>query len=180
MQIAYPDSIRRLFFTVTRGIGGPRESLHFLFPWLSAVFPRVVMPERTMLIAAFMAAYAAGLLIFMWRARQDGRFRLAEATVWVLLVYFIVLNETNQEWYLTWFVGPLTLIGSPAARLFGLRISWFFLPLVVFTINQSVLVYLVSNLLLYVLLVGLSVPLLVQFLRRSTGDGETPLDVSEA
>lgn len=180
MQIAYPDSVRRLFFTVTRGIGGARESLHFVLPWMRALFPNAFMPDRTSLIVLFAALYMACLLVFAWRARREGGFRLADAAVWVVLVYFLVLNETNQEWYLTWILGPLSLISTRQALTFGIRLSWLFLPLVIFTVKNSMLVYIASNTMLYFLLLGLSAPLLYHLLRGTTTDDGARKTVAQA
>lgn len=180
MQIAYPDSIRRLFFTVTRGIGGARESLVFVVPWMRAIFQDADLPRRTVLIVFFAALYIACLLAFAQRARREGRFCLPEAAVWVMLVYFLVLNETNQEWYLTWILGPLALICIRPALTFGIRLSWLFLPLVIFTINSSMLVYIVSNTMLYLLLLGLSAPLLYRLLRGTTTDEGARNPVAQA
>lgn len=167
MQIAYPDSARRFFYTATQGIGTMRESLHFMIPWAKLLFPDVAMPSRPFLIVLFTAIYGALLVLFAWHTRREGRFRLAESVVSVLLVYFLVLNQTNQEWYLTWLLGPLALIGIESAMTFGVRLSWLFLPVVIYTAKSPMLVEIVSNSLLYILLVGLSVPLVFVLARRA-------------
>ena len=183
MHLAYPDAVRRFYHTAMGGIGGARESLHFMLPWVSLLFPTATMPSRGVLIALFAALYGACLLAFARHARREGRFRLPEAVVAVLLVYFLVLNQTNQEWYLTWVLGPLALIGLASAMTFGIRLSWLFLPLVIFTVRNSVLVNVVSNSLLYLLLVGLSVPLVLELVRRAAPrsrllSGNGPADVA--
>ena len=168
MHLAYPDSVRRFFATAAGGIGGARESLHFMLPWITIVFPSASMPPRWILITIFSALYTACLLVFARRAGREGGLRLPDAVVCVLLVYFLVLNQTNQEWYLTWVLGPLALIGLAPAMTFGIRLSWLFLPLVIFTVRNSPFVNIVSNSTLYLLLVGLGVPLLVVLLAPSS------------
>jgi len=123
---------------------------------------------KIVLVAIF-SLTIAWLVVRSWRR---GKFPLMEASLSFFLFYFLVLNQTNQEWYLTWILAFIPMIGTEPVLRFGYRISVLFLPLVIFTVKNMALVESLTNALVYVLVLLFSVPVLVQFYRSIRSESE--------
>ncbi|MCC6133518.1 MAG: DUF2029 domain-containing protein [Acidobacteria bacterium] len=150
------------------GIGVYRNSIYYLVPFIRGVFPsfRYIRYENmTLVLLLAYGVYLVWILLKSWKA---GRFPLPEASLVFFLFYFLVLNQTNQEWYLTWILGFLVLVGSEAAIRFGYRISILFLPLVIFTVKNTPAVEYLVNAIAYLVLLGFSVVLLPNLLKASS------------
>lgn len=106
----------------------------------------------------YIGLYAVVLLLYLRRLRADTFGASVEACVVMTLLYFIVVNTTNQEWYLTWLMGFLFVLPQPHARALGWRLSALFLPLVIYTVRPPLpSVQLLANAALYLLVLTLSV-----------------------
>jgi hypothetical protein len=68
------------------------------------------------------------------------------------LLYFVLVNTSNQEWYLTWLMGFAIILPSDASRVLALRLSVAFMPLVIYTVVGAKPVVMWANAMLYGLL----------------------------
>ncbi len=147
------------------GIGVYRNSIyHLLLFSISYADQKVI----------FLAAYLILLSWLMITARQRNTFPLAGASLTAYLLYFLLLNQTNQEWYLTWIIPFIPLIGTAATRLFGYQISTIFMPIVIFTINNPTSVALVANILGYMVILCFSALLIVRLITARNTDQRNP------
>ena len=154
------------------GIGVYRNSIYHLIPFLYSIFPGfwpIGYDQMKIVLVAIFSLTIAWLVVRSWRR---GKFPLMEASLSFFLFYFLVLNQTNQEWYLTWILAFIPMIGTEPVLRFGYRISVLFLPLVIFTVKNMALVESLTNALVYVLVLLFSVPVLVQFYRSIRSESE--------
>ena len=175
--VFYPEALPH--FAGTLGSGGApvyRNSVYLFVDTLSAlVLPGVFGTTPLLLLHEFklqmggslrliyMVVYAASLLLLLPRLRRDTYGGSVEACLVVTVLYFIIANTSNQEWYLTWFLGFALVLPYARAYTLALRISALFLPLVIYTVKGgSLAAELLSNSLLYLLIVVLC----CQYLRR--------------
>ena len=166
----YPEALSNFASTLAAG-GMPlyRNSIYHLVDLMLAyVLPGVSGTRATMLSLAhlqemganlrmiYVVIYAVGLLLFLRRMRRDTFSGSVEACLAMTVIYFIVANSSNMEWYLTWLMGLALVLPYGHAHSFAWRLSAFFLPLVIYTIKSgSILVWLLSNAGLYILLLAL-------------------------
>ena len=85
------------------------------------------------------------------------------------LMYFLVVNTTNMERYLTWLMGFAFVLPGRAARALGWRLGTYFLPLVIYTVYGLLSTQLLANTALFLLLLVLAGVYLVQVVRRPAG-----------
>lgn len=112
--------------------------------------------------AFFLTIYAAFLAWLVVRAQVNKPISLASASLACYLIYFLTLNQTNQEWYLTWIIPFVPLIGTPESRRFAYQISAIFMPVIIFTIKNPPAVSLVANVIGYMIILCFSI---ILFLR---------------
>lgn len=141
------------------GIGIYRNSIYHLFLTLRFADMKVV----------FLSAYTLLVAWLILRARSCDPLPLAGASLTCYLLFFLLLNQTNQEWYLTWIMPFVPLIGTKEVRRFGYQISAIFLPIIIFTVKDPPIVVLVANVMGYMVILCFSVILLLHSLttRRS-------------
>ena len=160
----YPEALPDLAKTLAIG-GAPvyRNSIYhlvdfvlaFVLPNLVAVKPSLLSYESIMAMGAnlriiYIVLYGLLVMALIPWIKRNLLFGTAEACLAALLLYFIVANSSNQEWYLTWLLGFAFILPSGNARAFGWRLSALFLPLVIYTVKSgSLFVALASNSLLY-------------------------------
>lgn len=135
------------------GIGVYRNSIYHLL-----IFSITYADQKIIFLAAY-------LLLLSWlliTARRGNSFPLAESALTCYLLYFLLLNQTNQEWYLTWIIPFIPLIGTAASRLFGYQMSAIFMPIIIFTIKNPPAVALVANILGYMVILCFSALLLLR------------------
>lgn len=154
-QLLYPGSVDKFTRMAGSGFDIYRNSIHHLLQLLGPG-AELARPELGRFLQhLFIGAYPLLLLAF-WRRIRAVPF---EAGVQLCLVttlsYFLLVNASNQEWYLTWLIG-LAIIQPPgAAWRLALRLSAFFLPLVIFTVKGPPEMVLLANAALYLLLLAL-------------------------
>ena len=166
----YPEAIQD--FAATLGSGGAslyRNSVYHLVNMILVfVLPEVAGTRafslsyefmREMggsLRAVYIGIYAVALLLSLQRLRRDVFNGSVEACLLVTILYFIVANPSNQEWYLTWLMGLALILPYSHAHALAWRLSAYFLPLVIYTVKSgSLFLDLVSNALLYLLVLVL-------------------------
>ena len=134
------------------GIGVYRNSIYHLLPTLNYAEMKFL----------FLSAYAALLALLVVRAQVNKPIPLAGASLACYLIYFLTLNQTNQEWYLTWIIPFIPLIGTPESRRFAYQISAIFMPVIIFTIKNPPAVSLVANVIGYMIILCFSVILILR------------------
>lgn len=165
--LLYPEAIQVLRALAKSGIAVRRNSLLDLFQWPRLFGRPVEDPDRLTLVVLFLLLYAVLAVAMIVRARSEGRFPLVASCVGALLLYFVIANQTNQEWYLTWVLSLTALLPTSQRVVeFNVRLGMLFLPLVVFTWRNPLILQMVSNTLLYLLLVWSTVFVLPALLRE--------------
>jgi hypothetical protein len=155
------------------GINNYRNSIYFLVPFIRGVFPSfhyIRYENMTLVLLLVYCVYLLWLLVRSWKAE---RFPLLESSLAFFLFYFLILNQTNQEWYLTWIIAFLPLIGTEDATRFGYRISILFLPLIIFTVKNTPAVEYLINAIAYLVILCFSVLLLPGLMRAARPPSQT-------
>jgi alpha-1,6-mannosyltransferase len=185
----YPESLPQFTRTATTGVSVYRNSIYhfvdllyfFLLPLLfdvRAVWMSYGDLGRVFRIG-YMALYPVVLLAFVPRLRRNLLEGSAEACLVVAVLYFIVVNTTNQEWYLTWLMGFAFVLPQLHARMLAWRLSVYFLPVVIFTVKNLPSAVLFSNAWLYATVLALGATYLWQVL-RARPDGRPPVPAQAA
>jgi len=174
LALRYPNSVQSFVSAVERGSGVMRSSVFYLVAAVdSFVVPLPIPLVHKALQASFLilALTSVALLVRDRRAGRSGS--LERSSIFLMVSYFLTLNTSNHEWYLTWLIGP-ALVGAGAAGItLALRLSALFMPLVIFTVRNPVPVSWVSNAGLYLLLLLVSMPFLLESIRRDPSAPET-------
>lgn len=166
----YPEAVRD--FASTLSSGGMllyRNSIYHVVNMMSAVVLPELFGTRPFLLSyqhlgdmganlrmIYMVIYVAVLLLMLRRLRRDTFTGTVEACLIATILYFIIANTSNQEWYLTWLIGLALVLPYAHARSLAWRLSAYFLPLVIYTVKSgSLFVELLSNAILYLLVLAL-------------------------
>lgn len=164
LQRLYPASSDGVATIVSTGVGVYRNSVFHLIdlltdvvlPWVLGIPPALVTQED--LAGVLRLAYMAGYALLCWRywprLRRDPVQGGIELCLVATLLYFMLVNTSNQEWYLTWLMGFAFVLPNEAARALALRLSVGFMPLVIFTVKNERAVVSVANTLLYLLVLA--------------------------
>ena len=166
----YPEALPDFAGTMASG-GAPvyRNSIYHLASMMSAIVLPALFGMQTFLLPyqaiqeiganlrmTYMAIYAISLLLLLRRLRKDAFKGSIEACLMMTILYFITAMPSNQEWYLTWLMGFALILPYVHARALALRLSAYFLPLVIYTVkSDSFFVHLFSNTVLYLLVLTL-------------------------
>ena len=122
-----------------------------------------------LLLATFLFLAVASLVLLVRDRLADRPGALERAWVFLLISYFLTLNSSNHEWYLTWLFGPALVGAGVAADKLSVRLSAWFMPLVIFTAKNPTHVLWAANVALYLLLLAFGIPFLVSCFRRGSG-----------
>jgi len=152
-HLLYPESLSGFLHVATGGIGVYRNSIYHVLIALTGKMPLPPI-TRQILNGAFAVAAVAATLIFWREALRTRRFRLSEACLLIWSLYFVLPNQTNQEWYLAWLLALVAVVPLAAVEGLGLRLSLLFMPLVIFTVRNAPVTNFAANVLLYLLLAG--------------------------
>lgn len=114
---------------------------------------------------AYIVLYGLVLLALVDRMRRDTFKGVAEGCLAVGLLYFLLVNSCNQEWYLTWLMGLALVLPYDRARSFAWWLSACFMPLVIFTVKNPAPLWFIANVALYCLLLVLGARYLVSLAR---------------
>lgn len=164
LQQLYPVAEGRVEHLVSTGVGVYRNSIFHLIDALTrdalpALFdlpPALITREDLggVLRLAYMTAYALLCWRYWPRLRREPFLGGVELCLIATLLYFVLVNTSNQEWYLTWPMGFAFILPSEAARALALRLSIAFVPLVIYTVRGERFTVFMANTLLYGLLLG--------------------------
>jgi hypothetical protein len=167
----YPESLPKVANTISEGIQVYRNSIYHVLSLLSDIvipvsFESVLRATRTIYVISYITVF----IYYLSQMRKDWFFGAIKVSLIVAVLYFIIVNKTNQEWYVTWLLGLAFVLPGEHFRRFGLQLSALFLPLVIFTVKNSPQIVILSNLALYFLVLGCGVLLLWRtwVARRST------------
>jgi hypothetical protein len=104
---------------------------------------------------AYVVLYGIALLALVDRLRRDTLRGVAEGCLVVTVLYFLLVNTCNQEWYLTWLMGLALVLPYDRARSLAWWLSACFLPLVIFTVKNPAPIWFIANVALYCLVLVL-------------------------
>ena len=168
--LRYPSFPSSLLSAIRHGSGVFRSSVHFVLGTVDRFVIRVPGPAISrLLLATFLFLAVASLVLLVRDRLADRPGALERAWVFLLISYFLTLNSSNHEWYLTWLFGPALVGAGVAADRLSVRLSAWFMPLVIFTAKNPTNVLWAANVTLYLLLVTFGVPFLVSCFRRESG-----------
>jgi Glycosyltransferase family 87 len=173
--LPYPEALKAFSNVATSSIAIYRNSVyHFIdaltvyalprlfgMPIFSASYQNVGVGLRL----TYMALYGILLLSLRERLRQDTLRGIAEACLAATVLYFILVDSTNQEWYLTWLMGFALVIPYDRAHKLAWGLSAWFLPLVIFTVKNPDPIWFIANVALYCLVLALGSQYLVRLSR---------------
>lgn len=106
------------------------------------------------------------MVLYIPRLRRDTVYAAVEMCLVATLMYFLIVNTTNMEWYLTWLMGFAFVLPGADARALGWRLGAYFLPLVIYTVYGLRLTQLLANTALYDVLLVVAGVYLLQLLLR--------------
>ncbi len=165
-----PSSVARLLDVAKSTSGVFRNSIYHVPGVLGLLNPGTAGGFKLVLTGIFFAFYAALLL---WLLRTKLRPGLADACLVTLVVYFVVVNSSNHEWYMTWLLG-LAAVSSAVVRSrldasgpvkLALALSALYMPLVIFTVKGPLFFVVLANAIVWLVLVGVSLPFLREAVR---------------
>lgn len=170
LALRYPGFPSSLLSAIRHGSGTFRSSVHFLLGAVDRFLFQVPAPAMSRILLAAFFLLAAASLVLLVRDRFRGRpGALERAWVFLFLSHFLTLNTSNHEWYLTWLLGPALVGAGAAAERLSIRLSAWFMPLVIFTARSPADVLWPANIALYLLLAAFGAPFLVSCFRRESG-----------
>jgi alpha-1,6-mannosyltransferase len=164
--LPYPEALKAFFNAAASGIPVYRNCIYYfidaftvyVLPSLLGIQGFAVSHQGNLgafLRGAYMALYGIILLAFVPRMRSDPLKGIAEACLTVTLLYFILINTGNQEWYLTWLIGFALVLPYRRVHELAWQLSACFLPLVIFTVKNPEPISLIANVALYCLVLVL-------------------------
>ena len=178
-----PNALKAFTNVATTGITVYRNSVYHLIDVMTAWalpvlfnkpgFLATYQNAGVFLRGAYVVIYGIVLLAFVDRLRRDTLRGVAEACLAVTVLYFLLVNTCNQEWYLTWLMGLALVLPHDRARSLAWWLSACFLPLVIFTVNNPAPIWFIANVALYCLVLVLGGRYMVSLMRALRArDGE--------
>jgi alpha-1,6-mannosyltransferase len=113
----------------------------------------------------YIVLYGIMLFALTDRLRRDTFRGIAETCIAATLLYFILVDTSNQEWYLTWLMGFALILPYDRAHTLAWGLSASFLPLVIFTVKNPAPIWFIANVALYCLVLVLGCQYLVRLSR---------------
>ena len=178
LALAYlPDlaAVKAFSNVATTGITVYRNSVYHLIDVVTAWALPVYFQKQgfmatyqgagVFLRGAYIALYAILLLALVDGMRRDTLRGVAEGCFAAAVLYFVLVNTCNQEWYLTWVMGLALVLPYERARSLAWWLSACFLPLVIFTVKNPAPLWFIANVALYCLILVLGVRYLVSLAR---------------
>lgn len=181
LQRLYPASAEHVTHLLSSGVGVYRSSIFHLIdaltrdllPALLGVPAALITREDLagVLRLVYMGAYAVLCWQYLPRLRREPWQGGVELCLIATLLYFALVNTSNQEWYLTWALGLALVLPGRAARHLVLGLSVAYVPLVIYTVDGDRGVVFAANVVLY-LVVLVSAWL---YIRRQLAQARAPL-----
>jgi alpha-1,6-mannosyltransferase len=175
VYLPYPDSHQAFSNVAVSSISIYRNCVYYFIDVLTvyvlpALFkvPAVLATYQNvgvLLRFAYIAVYGIMLLALIDRLRRDTVRGIAEACLAAIVLYFILVDTTNQEWYLTWLMGFALVLPYNRAHTLAWGLSASFLPFVIFTVKNPAPIWFMANVALYCLLLILGGQYLVRLAR---------------
>lgn len=176
--LPYPEALKAFGNVATSGIAVYRNCVYYfldvfttyVWPSLSSTPAFTVSHQGSVgliLRLAYVVFYAVMLLALVDRLRQDPLHGIAEGCLVATVLYFILVNTGNQEWYLTWLMGLALVLPHERARSLAWWLSACFLPLVIFTVKNPAPLWFIANVALYCLVLVLGGRYLVSLARET-------------
>jgi hypothetical protein len=184
--LLYADALGAFASVASVGVTAYRNSVYafldvftvYLLPGFFNVSQSVALYQNNVgafLRGAYIALYGVVLLAFAGRLRRDTFNGVAEACLAVTVLYFLLVNTSNQEWYLTWWMGLALVLPFARARSLAWWLSACFLAPVIFTVKNPAPIWFVANVVLYCLIAGLGIRYLTALSRAiRSGDENLP------
>lgn len=157
--LPYPEALKAFSSVATSSIAVYRNCVYYFVDLLTvyalpALFkiPPLVATYQNVGVAlrvAYVGLYAIMLLGLVRRLRQDTFGGIAEGCLAALVLYFILVDSTNQEWYMTWLMGLALVVPYARAHTLAWWLSAWFLPLVIFTVKNPWPIWFIANVALY-------------------------------
>ena len=174
--VPYPEALKTFSNVATSGIAVYRNCIYyFLDAFTVYALPHLFGTTAfmvfhlggvgTFLRGAYIVLYAVMLLALTDRLRRDPLRGIAEGCLAATVLYFILVNTGNQEWYLTWLIGLALVLPHERARSLAWWLSASFLPLVIFTVKNPAPLWFIANVALYCLVLVLGGRYLVSLAR---------------
>ena len=174
--LLYANSFGAFASVAARGVTAYRNCVYYFIDVFTVyALPNLFhVPESLVLYqskvgdllrGAYAVLYVMVLLIWAGRLRRDTFRGLVEACLLVTVLYFVLVNSSNQEWYLTWWMGLALILPHKRAQALALGLSAWFLPLVIFTVKNPAPIWFIANVALYCLVAALSIRYLVSTVR---------------
>ncbi len=160
--VPYPEALRTFGNVASSGIAVYRNCIYYFMDVFTAYALPVLVGTPAFAVlhqgaagiflrGIYVTAYAILLLALAGRLRRDPLRGIAEGCLAATVLYFILVNTGNQEWYLTWLMGLALVLPFDRARSLAWWLSASFLPLVIFTVNYPAPFWLLANGALYAL-----------------------------
>ncbi len=186
LALAYlpdPNALKAFTNVAAAGITVYRNSVYHLVDVVTAWALPVFFHQQGFLATyqnvgvflrgAYVVLYVILLFAMVDRLRRDTLSGIAEACLAVAVLYFLLVNTCNQEWYLTWMMGLALVLPQHRARSLAWWLSACFLPLVIFTVKNPAPIWFIANVALYCLLLVLGGRYMVSLMRTLRArDGE--------
>ena len=170
--LPYPSSLTSMQNALLRGSGAWRNSVFHLTVLVDYFIVPCPFSGARIVLGGLFALGAVGVAaVFLRDRRRAIPGTLERCAIALFALYFLLLNTSNHEWYMTWLLAFAFVGAGPEAERLGLRLSAFFLPLVIFTIGAAPILLLGANVSIYLLLVGACLPFLRSLLEGRNGPG---------
>ena len=173
--LPYPEALKAFTNVAVSSISIYRNCVYYFIDVLTVyMLPGLFkVPEYlatyqnvgVILRVTYVALYGIMLLALTDRLRRDTFRGIAEACIAATVLYFILVDTSNQEWYLTWLMGFALVLPYERAHTLAWGLSACFLPLVIFTVKNPLPVWLIANVVLYCILLVLGGQYLVRLAR---------------
>jgi alpha-1,6-mannosyltransferase len=173
--LPYPEALKAFSNVATSSISIYRNSVyHFIDVLTVFALPRLFgLPAwvasyqnvGVWLRLLYIALYAVLLVAMRDRLRRDTARGIAEACLAATVLYFILVDTSNQEWYLTWLMGLALVLPYARAHTLAWGLSAGFMPLVIFTVKNPAPTWFIANVALYCLVLVLGSQYLVRLAR---------------
>lgn len=174
--LPYPEAISTFGSVAASGIAVYRNCVYYFLDVFSVYASPALFgttPVRVshqgglglLLKGLYVVFYGVMLSGLADRLRRNVLHGIAEGCLAATVLYFILVNTGNQEWYLTWMIGLALVLPYERARSFALWLSACFLPLVIYTVNNPAPYWFIANVALYCLVLALGGRYLVSLAR---------------
>jgi alpha-1,6-mannosyltransferase len=173
--LLYPEALKAFSNVAISSVSVYRNCIYYFIDVLtvyalphlfgSPVFVASYQNVGLFLRLIYLVLYGIMLFALTDRLRRDTFRGIAETCLAATLLYFILVDTSNQEWYLTWLMGFALILPYDRAHTLAWGLSASFLPLVIFTVKNPAPIWFIANVALYCLVLVLGCQYLVRLSR---------------